>query len=507
MSDDRFDLELTGLLRDIAGEDAPATLRYRLSRITDRPPRRSWFEAPWRLATAAVAIVAVVALAIFFGPRLPVGPSSSASPGPSGPPSASESPAEPTPTIEPTPSVGPTASPNATATPVSAWTGLDWSPGVVPFPLQPPTGPGQTSTYVAIRDPLFWGGRYAAIGSVTTTGDYCDEVAFFTSADGRHWTMTSRAATASLRCAQYLVGLGDELVAVGRDTNPWSSRDGTTWQSVDSPTWLATTAGMRLVGVAGGPDGIVAVGFDQTTNGPVIVRSTDGRTWARVDLSATFDHAIFRDVVAFDGGFAIAGRDGAPDVLTGSSDPEHPTEPVYVPGIGAPAAWISSEGLTWTAAQVQGTAVPGGQLEQILVGANGLFGVGIATPTANYSGLTLAAWASPDGRSWRMTGQLGSDLPALPALASDGSRIVILGQDPSASQALGGWISTDGVTWSRLAFTGGVAGLPAMSSWGNGSFNSLVRDEVAWVVPSGVIVDDTNASGNQAFWFGTAVGP
>ena len=115
MSVERFDRDLADVLREIAGEEAPMSLRFRLSDITERAPlgQRLWFATPMRLSMVAAAAVAVLALAILFLPRETIGPSPSASAS-AAPPSAVS-----TQTVVPTPAPSepqPASAPPATTT-------------------------------------------------------------------------------------------------------------------------------------------------------------------------------------------------------------------------------------------------------------------------------------------------------------------------------------------------------------------------------------------------------
>ncbi len=133
----------------------------------------------------------------------------------------------------------------------------------------------------------------------------------------------------------------------------WQTEDGSTWTLVDSPTWREALANDMLISVAAGPAGVVVVGAagsncpacDPNPQGSsVIIHSSDGVTWDRLDLSAAFDKAYFSDVTAYPDGFVIVGRVGEADDWTGAGS-----------GTGVPAAWTSPDGVTWVAADVEGT--------------------------------------------------------------------------------------------------------------------------------------------------------
>ncbi|MFI5254883.1 MAG: hypothetical protein ACHQ15_05445, partial [Candidatus Limnocylindrales bacterium] len=87
------------------------------------PAWRAWFGTPWRLATAAMAVVAMAVIGYLFMACQVASPPPTPSPtepAPSVLPSA---------TFEATPPPGATSTmePTATAALAPAWTGLDWS--------------------------------------------------------------------------------------------------------------------------------------------------------------------------------------------------------------------------------------------------------------------------------------------------------------------------------------------------------------------------------------------
>ena len=489
MSDERFDRDLADVLRTIAGEEAPMSLRFRLSDITDRAPigRRLWFATPMRLSMVSAAAVAVLALAIVFLPRETVGPSPSDSPSPS--PSSSSSVLEPTPepTIEsaPIPTVAPTPTAVPTTTPPVEWTGLVWSDPVTP------------SFTVYLYDLVPWGDGYVAVGEVPV-GAGLSQAAFLTSPDGLNWTVRYRVDPGFERYPQYLESLDDELLAFSRgdadhpDTGMviaapplvWRSSDGATWTLVESPSWRATWEDALLLGVESGPDGIVAIGnhlageYNQIYADPIVLHSIDGIAWSRMAIDGLSPQSVVTDVVGFRGGFALLGG----------------TETSIATGVGMPQAWFSDDGLTWTPAPVEGATEDDNQFERqaAQAGASGLASRSQLLCAGCVEG--PATWITIDGRSWQRDTDVGVDVPR-GLMASDGTRIVTLSsaQGPTVFPPPSGpgpglttaWTSTDGVTWIELALS------HAMTD----------QAERFWVVPDGVIY-----AGEQSFWFGTAVG-
>lgn len=499
MNDERFERDLTVVLRDIAGAEPPASLRYRLSTITDAPTagRRSWLAPLLQLSAAAVVVVAIAAFGwVFF--RAPiVGPNPTPTPGPS--PSAPAPSVSPSPSVGPSPSESPSPSPSesptstASAAPAGP-TGLVWSDPVVPFPYQPyvPSWPG---TMTSIDDLMPWDGGYVGVGSISH-GFQCEEAAFFRSSDGVHWAVTDRFSSGdqfiSVMCPDFVVPASGGLLALGQ-RRIWSSVDGSSWTEIDSPTWRAlwTSDLVELRAVAAGPAGVVAIGSDRDSGAAIVAHSTDGRVWERVTLP-TQEQAIVRDVVSYPGGFVIGGRDGRPD---GEASPQHPA---IVPGIGRPAAWVSSDGVTWAAASVDGTAVQGGLVDQILVGADGLFAIGIDAPADDYTGAPITGWASSDGTDWRPIGTLGEDMPPMALFASDGSRIVALGLRPmGADMEPTAWVSIDGTDWSALAVSGSGPSADVRNVVLGEPRNDNPPDTALWVVRDGVIALGAGSADGQ----------
>jgi hypothetical protein len=406
----------------------------------------------------------------------------------------------PTPTDSATPSVPPsatpTASPSATPGAAGAWAELVWSEGVLP-----PEGS-------SIWELISWRGGYVGIGVVghppltTAVPPNLDVVvdvpAFLTSGDGVHWAIAQEID----RCARhvftsdvgpcggfprYLVAFDDGLLAVTDQSGAmcarpgavpydehcgvpmlWHTTDGTTWSEIESPSWSAAWANTQLLGVAGGSAGVVVIGIGDDDT-PVIVHSADARTWDRLSLPAAFDRAVLRDVAAHAGGFVIVGSVGEPDPRW-----PHPVRPIAV---GRPAAWESPDGVTWRAADVEGTEFAGGRLQHVGVGAEGLFALGIATPDEAAGKEPPAGWASSDGRTWRVVGQ-GAARPFGWGVESDGTHLVTFADGPGGTAY---WASTDGVTWTQL-----TAGRPL---WIDPEDRPDGLPAVRfWVVPNGLVV-------------------
>jgi hypothetical protein len=429
--------------------------------------------------------------------------------------SPSESTASPSASQAPSQSLSPAPAP-------STWTGLVWSDPVVP----------SSSDAVRIDDIVAWRGEYVAVGMTCPSNDSTERGAFFTSTDGVRWTVVQ---TVGLRGDQHLtrvMAVGDRLLAIGEiwsvdcpvgspcpspDFSPdlWMSPDGSHWSPVDSPTWHAAWRTGYPRWVVAGDGGIVAVGYEGQVREwgqplppavPLVFHSTDGATWEKADLTHGFDHAVFRDAVAYGGSFVIVGRDGEPDRLSEVVDPLNP-----VPlGVGRPAAWLSSDGIHWTVATVAGLEIAGGELSVVEAGADGLFAIGAGSPSAGDA--TPSGWSSADGATWHVVGRLGTDLPAIDqaplpgstVLASDGWHIVVLDRQAPGSDAMAAWASTDGATWVRLSFAGSTS-LPKIGYYGAQGAQGMYVTGAA-VLPDRIVVSGRDGA-TSALWLATAVSP
>jgi hypothetical protein len=497
MSDDRFDRDLTEVLREIAGEEAPMSLRNRLSDIADRAPigHRFWFATPMRLSMVAAAAVAVLALGILFWPRQDVGPSPSDSPGPSASvaPSPSGEPS-PSPSGEPTPvpTVAPTPVP--TPTPVARWTGLTWSD-----PVTPPFT-------IHLTDLVPWGDGYVAGGVASVVEDAGGVAALLTSVDGLHWTVAEQISSGypGFLTVLDLTILDDELYAFSHPTADalpdqpliWRSTDGATWTPVDSPSWegawhLAVPQigssypdgwdqaqhdlPLGVADVASGPDGLVAIGnsFGEDTMAPIIVHSTDGETWTTAELPAGSDSALLNAVAEHDGRFVITGATG-----------------VWAdPATAVAAAWYSDDGVTWVRATVEPNEFDlqaRADFGPLWAGDDGLLACSGSRYMTAGGWRYMTEWLSTDGASWRAAPDQDQS-HACDWSASDGTRIVSLGPrdvpPPPWPGVTVAWASTDGEHWQSMELQ------PTLTD----------RLERFWVVPDGVIY-----AGEQSFWFGTA---
>jgi hypothetical protein len=334
-------------------------------------------------------------------------------------------------------------------------------------------------------------------------------------------------------------------LAVGSGSSPngappsaavWSSADGVTWSRVASSASFADAEISRVVETS---NGIVAFGIKadrqgqcQTTDpkcldhpSPIVLwDSPDGQTWARIPTPSAFDRGEVRDVAAtpfgivavgdvnytraaawissdgltwtslnaissqfgdatFEGVATLKGR----VVIVGRTGGNHNVPGgVNDPGRSRPAAWWSTDGVHWNVSDVQGFTQTGAELSSVTAGSSSLLAIGKDPVVDPQIGPSLPIlWRSDDGTAWREVGPLGSTVPA-GTLASAGGGFVFLGPSPDASGGsvdLIGSISADGMNWRRLPFTGAIQSLPIAVADG-------VRPTISTMAsgPSGVVV-------------------
>ncbi len=488
--DDRIESGLrAALLADDPGE-VPSALRMRVASIPERIPeplalarigwpsrRLAWFEG-----VAAVALIVVltgVAL-VFRGSN--VGPAASSS--------GSASPTEnPVATPTETPVVTPTRSPNG-----DAWGGLSWS------------APREITDAFSFETVIAWNGGYMAAGPADNNPP-SETPGLWRSSDGTTWTRLKIDPTVFASEIDGLAQTPSGLLAWGRAGTPtcehegesqrcwivppmiWTSPDGTDWKRAD----MSAFGGGGIQSVAVGGHGIVAAGYvaSGSVEAPAIWLSQTGSTWQRLLLpAADFKDSSLSTVQATAQGYVLGGAfaGGYVQIAGGGWTAANPFA----------AVWWSTDGLTWTKASVQPVDNRKTNIESISVGAAGLIAVGSAWsggPEINVDGAT-AAWTSTDGRSWQ---SVALSYPGAPTASPDpnlnlGSN-VILGDGTHLITAgvadfsgrMGIWVSSDGLTWRRLAFSGATGTIPDW--YGPGAAN------MAFPVPGGFIVTSESPGG------------
>jgi hypothetical protein len=230
---------------------------------------------------------------------------------------------------------------------------------------------------------------------------------------------------------------GRGFVAVG-SAQGVDQLDGAVWRSVDGREWdraadeggaLGGPGDQRLLDVAVGPTGLVAVGVDGES--AAVWTSSDGEAWQRV----THDEGVFAGSGNQRMEAVVARADGSGWVAVGSDD-----------GTGSDdaAVWRSLDGLGWS--RVADEAGLGGdgvqRLADVAVGTTSLVAVGV-------DGEAASTWTSTDGLVWSRTG-LGSGQGSGLATGAGGSFVAV---GSAAGDGLDGavWSSGDGVAWARSA--------------------------------------------------------
>jgi hypothetical protein len=483
-----------------------------------KPARRLAFSTPMGVSATAVLAIAIIAAAILLGPRGLFGLGSGPSPTPL--PSL-----EPTASFAATPTVGPTPTAEPTPTRELAWIGLDWSEPILLSSAHDPT--------FRVTDSLWWDGRYVGTGYVIRGVDPQTGVVtspsgginriplFLESPDGVNWDVVQEMEAFldgqgdSYAHPVRVVPAGDRLVAWsgylwgGGPRTLWQSDDGQSWATIDSPSWREGWTG-RAKAIAGGASGVVAIGAEgpgccMNPDGPGIIgHSTDGVVWTWLSDSPEFAHASFTDVAATRDGFVLVGWIGETEAEARERDRSGEAEP-----LGRPAAWTSTDGVSWVPSDVEGPEIEGGRLARVLVSSDGLFATGMAAPHEHWWEPTTG-WASVDGRAWSLIGTLGGDLPSVSVMASDGQRMVILGPESSATSTLAGWTSTDGSTWTRLVFSGAPAPAVDLPNGAVGESGAL-RSDVGDMLPStrllrdGLVAYGGMPDAGAAAWVATAI--
>lgn len=145
---------------------------------------------------------------------------------------------------------------------------------------------------------------------------------FWLSDDGRHWERTRGLPAqpddswGELHGISGFTGFGDGYVAVGAV----ASRP-TAWVSLEGRSWQAVTVDEAVPGyvqsVAASTHGLVAVG--EVADRPTAWVSPDGRSWSRIPIELAEGHepalVTFRDIVASDHGFLVAGEVLTPELV------------------------------------------------------------------------------------------------------------------------------------------------------------------------------------------------
>jgi hypothetical protein len=369
-------------------------------------------------------------------------------------------------------------------------------PGQLPgaFSAPPPPGSsdwaGLTWRRLASDDPLgvvraevTSGGSSVAIGEIAGS----TSTTVWSSTDGTYWQPLDTGTSTTFWPNLSIIALATvpgKFVAVSEMNDyvmrflppvvAWASTDGLSWtpaytlpvDPVLSPSGSATV-------VAAGPHGLVVatVGLDSR-----LASSSDGSTWTLLPANALPAGFAVDDLEGSASGYVAIGswtKAGGPTRAAAlwSADGRHwPKTPTILPsGASASGAPAFSNALT------------------LKVGDQGMIAVGIGG-----SPFSALWWQSTDGQHWQALPSFppigatecgGSSCSLQPngTLVGDGHRMVAL----RGADGLG-WVSTDGLKWTALSFSGDVPGAQATQ---------------ATLLPGGVLLSDGTTT-----WFGQAQG-
>jgi hypothetical protein len=328
--------------------------------------------------------------------------------------------APPPPTPAPTPAIP--SSPPAEGTSV-------WTPVTLPSLPQSGTCGGS-------------GGGLSALpggGFIDFVPAGCDRIVVLTSTDGTTWAQAGKVTGLGLASITGPVGFdGQQYVALGDEGGGQfygSQSNGAAWVSADLRHWTKAPVqdafgGAEFAGIAAGPNGFVAIGFDQ--GGQSVWSSHDGLHWTVVTDERVFprDYTHLTGILYSSHGY----------VMVGSINQEA-------------ASWTSVDGRAWTvhAPLTDGSGVV---LQGIAEGTAGFVSLGSGGPEVEVTPgdfrAPVASWASSDGATWRPG-------PSSPALFGAHASIVgapggfvaagTVGHDPVARL----WTSTNGTDWVQVA--------------------------------------------------------
>ncbi|MFC9973738.1 hypothetical protein ACFVH6_22860 [Spirillospora sp. NPDC127200] len=312
---------------------------------------------------------------------------------------------------------------------------------------------------VAPRDAAVAGGQAVMVGQQAGGGD--------TDAMVNVWDSNGRALPADLtkvpgalrtdhRVTTVEAASGRAVAAgsTGGDAAVWTSQDGKAWQAAQGLGAAFTRPGaQRLLDVAGGGAGWLAVGYDQTApRRPLVVTSADGATWQAVDGLPAFrgDARAMPSTAA-----AAAGPSGY--VIVGTNGT-------------AAAAWHSTDLKNWQRATssdrqaLEARSGVGRWLLGVTATSSGFAAVGGARQARGGGAPTNrpGVWTSADGKSWAFR-----ELPLpsgggvteghLTHVAAKGATVVALGVGATPQGLVRiGYLSTDGgANWRPITALGG----------------------------------------------------
>jgi hypothetical protein len=364
--------------------------------------------------------------------------------------------------------------------------------------------------WTRVSDPDLGGPGEQVIHSVRLTsaglvavGTDDERSAIWWSPDGEDWVRTDDPAGAfgtvssaygdeSVMWLLDVTDNGSRMVAVGIDLldragvssvgNPkvksmafWYSDDGLAWNRVPHDEELFGMGAAFL----NRPVKVTTTDFGFMAVGEAIWTSADGMTWLRQEAPGHF----VTDVIATDDGFLLVGQDRAGDEYR-------------------PAAWYSSDGITWSAAGVEaGNTGSDGFLLAVTRIEEGYLALG--------PGSGAMVWFSPDGYTWTFRGgytendgyayDRPNDLAAI-----DGHVVAVGERWPHTGQGAALWESADeGLSWTVFSDPEGILGNARSETRQSAAYSILVY-ETRFVVGGRFGGDDSDGqpSGDAAIWIG-----
>jgi hypothetical protein len=397
-------------------------------------------------------------------------------------------PAAPTPAVAATDVFGIPVAPADTAT----WSAIRWQRLAPDNPLR------------LVRSVLRWRGGFIAVGSAASGGVTTTPV--WTSQDGVHWEPVPFATPTTFWPGLRIVGMAEVpsgLVALALldgsyecgsacptyssalPLTAWTSPDGRSWTPTTGPVFGQPATWHMPPLLAAGPAGLVVA----SPLGGLVVASPEGQT----RLATSLDGTDWRTLPAstLPAGITLRALVGTATGYTAvgylSVDADH----------FRAVALRSVNGATWTGpysldmATASGITLastgPSWAATALVVGRDGLIAVGdsIATPGA------ALWWQSANGRDWL---PLPTYAPLGPTTCTGegcGSQPngALVGDGHRMVAVRGGaeagvWTSADGLAWQRLSVTGDIPGEQATQ---------------AVLLPGGVLLSDGTTT-----WFGEA---
>jgi hypothetical protein len=225
---------------------------------------------------------------------------------------------------------------------------------------------------------------------------------------------------------------------------PWVSSDGRSWQEGQPMDVAGLYDNASMAAVIEGPAGLVAVTDGEYANPDnAFVRavtgmwtSSDGKSWARVDITSTFGVDALGDVAAGPLGYVASHISSTP-----AGD--------------APAVWLSADGRKWRSIKLAKGSLAGAHLGTAYVLPSGYLLAGWeGVPTGDERETTPAIWFSTNGVTWRETnlpGVVAAPLKeAVVERNATGLYIALVGTwscgcEPAPDNQA--WRSTDGSNW------------------------------------------------------------